>query len=63
MKKVNHINFSCIVIFPTDGFVAFESALQKGHYLGVLENGQVKQPVKVDAPNNYDLFDIKNAER
>ncbi|XP_065919772.1 uncharacterized protein [Dysidea avara] len=46
-----------------DGFVAFESALQKGHYLGVLENGQVKQPVKVDAPNNYDLFDIKNAER
>ena len=67
MKKVNNNNYtlhywsSCDVV--TDNFVSFESVAYPGCYLGVLANGQLKKPDKVSTPDNYDLFDIKNAER
>ena len=51
------------LVISTDSFVAFESVLYPGHFLGVLDNGQVKLPVKIDTPGNYEFFDIKNAER
>lgn len=49
--------------YVTDNYFSFESVAYPGHYLGVMTNGQLKIPLKVSSPDNYDLFDIKNAER
>lgn len=61
IKSLPYILTDCYDII--DCFVSFESVVYPGHYLGVMDNGQLKKPVRVESPSSYDFFDIKNAER
>jgi len=66
MKKVIKLTHSCYYSLHcdvTDSFVSFESVAYPGHYLGVMDNGQLRKPVRVESPSSYEFFDIKNAER